>query len=84
MDDAAVYEGTWNKTSNKFEGFGVRILADGSLYEGFFLDGLYINRGRSINAADSDVYDGDFVLGLKCGQGTLTTLEGTVYIGSWS
>lgn len=76
--------GTWNTTTNKFEGFGVLVKADGSIYEGYFLGGQYFKKGRAINASDSDVYEGDFAFGLKCGQGTLTTLEGTVYTGSWS
>ena len=39
LADGGAYEGTWNKDSNKFEGLGVRVNADGSIYEGYFVDG---------------------------------------------
>ena len=37
IEDGGVYEGTWNKETNQFEGLGVRVTADGSIYEGYFL-----------------------------------------------
>ena len=39
LEDGGAYEGTWNKDSNKFEGLGVKVNADGSIYEGYFLNG---------------------------------------------
>lgn len=84
MEDGGAYEGTWNKDSNKFEGLGVKVNADGSIYEGYFLNGQGWGKGRTINAVDNEVYVGDFAFGFRCGHGTLTTEEGTFYSGSWS
>ena len=62
-----MYEGTWNRETNQFEGLGVRVIADGSIYEGYFLKGQGSGKGRTINSQDNDVYIGDFAFGKKCG-----------------
>jgi hypothetical protein len=55
--------------TSKFEGVGVKVSKDGSVYQGFFIFGQVTGKGRSIDASDNEVYEGDFVLGLKEGQG---------------
>ena len=84
IEDGGVYAGTWNKDTNQFEGLGVRITADGSIYEGYFLQGQGWGKGRTINSQDNEVYTGDFAFGKRCGLGTLATEEGTLYVGAWS
>ena len=39
IEDGGMYAGTWNKQTYQFVGLGVRITADGSIYEGYFLSG---------------------------------------------
>jgi hypothetical protein len=39
LEDGSLYEGQWSEAFNCAEGAGVKVLPNGSLYEGFFQGG---------------------------------------------
>ena len=59
LENGARYEGEWNELTNKRDGRGYQIWADGSLYEGYWKNDKANGRGRLIHA-DGDVYEGDW------------------------
>jgi len=62
---------------------GVLVYKDGSIYEGFFANGLPNGKGRKINHEDLEVYTGDFVDGLKHGDGTVSNHDGVAATAQW-
>jgi hypothetical protein len=59
LENGARYEGEWNESTNKRDGRGYQIWADGSLYEGYWKNDKANGKGRLIHA-DGDVYEGEW------------------------
>jgi len=76
------YAGYWNVQTNKKEGYGQELYADGSKYEGFWLDGEYDGKGRLIHA-NGDFYSGMWKKGKADGYGTFVGVDGMKYMGEW-
>ena len=56
--DGNKYQGQWNPATNKFEGQGIFVWSnDGSIYEGYYRNGMRNGRGRYIYY-NGDVYEG--------------------------
>jgi hypothetical protein len=73
------YEG--NARDGKFVGRGVMWWANGTRYEGDWLEGL--PNGRGVYVSNDVRYEGEFASGRRSGQGTLTTAIGFRYDGQW-
>jgi len=70
LEDGSLYSGLWNETSNAPEGLGALVAVGGaSLYEGWFKEGKANGKGRKVVAEEREVYFGDFVNGLRHGDG---------------
>jgi len=70
-----------NSISN-FTGTKTVTRADGSVYQGEFLNGL--RQGRGIcNYPEGFCYDGDWLNDKATGQGKYTNLDGSVYVGGF-
>lgn len=54
---------------------GRMVTANGSLYEGFWLNNLEEGKGRLVSA-NGDVYEGDFKLGKMSGDGAFSYING--------
>ena len=57
--DGSCYTGFWSVKTNKKSGYGVMILADGSIYEGHFEDDKANGLGRVVHA-EGDWYEGQW------------------------
>ena len=62
--DNSLVQGQFDKKTNKFDGRIVKILQDGTRYEGFCKQGLKHHFGRMIYA-NGDVYEGMWFEGKK-------------------
>ncbi len=66
------------------EGFGKLTYADGSIYEGEFVNNLPSGNDETLTFADGKQYQGTFVAGRMQGFGTLTWPNGDVYVGTFN
>jgi len=80
--EGGTYKGEWNALTNLRHGRGVQIWEDGSMYEGFWVDGKKNDRGRLIYAF-GDWYEGEWKDDLRHGYGKFTNSEGVKYSGEW-
>lgn len=63
-------------------GKGFKIFDDGSVYEGYFMNGKYHGYGRLIT--DGNIYEGQWSDNKLNGKGTYIHEEGTLkYTGEW-
>jgi len=60
------------------------VFADGSEYRGFVRDGVIDGLGMLFDAADNEVYVGEYRNGLKSGYGSYNYSDGSKYYGDWS
>ena len=58
------------------------IMANGQEYDGTWQEGIPNGPGREVSAA-GDVFEGEFVMGKKHGQGKLVKKSGVTYEGAW-
>ena len=79
LNNGAKYSGEWDAETNKRDGFGVQLWADGSKYEGYWKDDMANGRGRLIHV-DGDVYEGDWKDDKAHGKGKYIHYDGAVYI----
>ena len=63
-------------------GKGAIQYANGSIYEGLWVDGIRQGYGRLIHTT-GDMYEGDWLNDRANGYGTFTNLEGYKYVGYW-
>lgn len=75
------YEGEWSK--GKKHGHGKLVMADGSFYEGQFIDGEIQGHGFRRWAFTGNEYTGQFVKGELNGYGVMVYGDGTRYEGEW-
>ena len=83
LENGSQYQGEWDEDNNQPSGKGILVLTDGSLYEGYFVNGECEGQGRIIRY-NGDVYEGDWKQGQAHGKGTYTTADGQKYVGDWS
>lgn len=74
-----VMEGDWTAMGT---GTGYRVFADGSRYDGSFLNGVFHGPGTMV-WKNGDRYEGTFDMGHKHGRGTLIFASGSVYTGEF-
>jgi hypothetical protein len=77
-----IYCGSWNVLSQQFSGYGALIKPDGSLLEGFFIEGKLSGEGKRIDAI-GDFYIGKFLRNHANGYGEFKQKEGELYQGYW-
>lgn len=82
LENGAMYEGEWNEVTNKRDGKGTQIWADGSLYEGYWRNDKANGKGRLIHA-DGDVYEGEWKDDKAHGYGKYMHTDGAQYEGYW-
>ena len=82
LENGAMYEGEWNESTNKRDGKGSQVWADGSLYEGYWKNDKANGKGRLIHA-DGDVYEGEWRDDKAHGQGKYMHTDGAEYEGQW-
>nr|XP_022338314.1 MORN repeat-containing protein 1-like isoform X4 [Crassostrea virginica] len=75
------YEGQWRKGVK--HGQGKLQMADGSYYEGTFVDGEIDGKGIRYFSQNGSKYSGQFVRGEFHGRGTMTYADGSTYEGEW-
>lgn len=75
------YEGEWSK--GKKHGHGKLVMADGSFYEGQFIDGEIQGHGFRRWASTGNEYTGQFVKGELNGHGVMVYGDGSRYEGEW-
>ena len=66
------------------EGFGTLTYADGSVYEGEFVNDLPSGNDEILRFADGRRYQGTFIEGQMQGYGTLEWPNGDVYVGTFN
>ena len=76
------YWGEWSKA--KIHGRGVKIFNDGDIYEGYFMNGLFHDKGRYIRDDNGEVYEGQWKNDNRHGQGVNKYADGDVYDGEWN
>lgn len=81
IENGSIYTGDWN-SSNEKHGKGSQVWKDGSLYEGFWLNGKANGRGRLIHS-NGDVYEGEWSNDKAEGKGIYIHSDGAKYEGSW-
>ena len=64
-------------------GQGKLQMADGSYYEGTFVDGEIDGRGIRYFSQNGSKYSGQFVRGEFHGRGTMMYADGSTYEGEW-
>lgn len=69
-------------SGNCLNGFGKYLLASGSTYEGYFVNGRGNGKGKVTNT-DGSTYVGDFVNGKMEGRGIFLYANGNTYNGGW-
>lgn len=69
-----------NATS--ISGSGAIQFANGSRYEGQFLNSRFHGHGK-ITYVNGTVYEGEWIHGMRCGKGRATSPEGHIYEGEW-
>lgn len=74
-----VMEGDWESMGT---GTGYLLFADGTRYDGPFLNGAPQGQGIKV-WANGDRYEGTFVQGHLAGQGTMQFSDGSRYVGGW-
>lgn len=80
FNNGNVMEGDWTAMGT---GTGYLVFADGTRYDGPFVNGAPHGQGIKV-WANGDRYEGNFVMGHMSGQGTITFKEdGTTYSGMW-
>lgn len=79
FNNGNVMEGDWTSMGT---GTGYLLFADGTRYDGPFVNGAPQGKGVKI-WSNGDRYDGDFVQGHMSGQGSLVFANGETYKGSW-
>ncbi|WP_424139788.1 hypothetical protein [Roseomonas chloroacetimidivorans] len=73
-----------NFAEGRINGPGVRIMANGDLYEGEFRDGRANGRGTlQFRGSNGGTYEGDFRDDLPNGRGVRTWRNGARYMGQW-
>lgn len=77
-----MYEGQWNKLTNKSEGKGTCIYSNGIMYEGMWEDDIVNGRGRAIYPS-GNVYEGDWVDHKYHGHGVYSKSNGVKYEGEF-
>lgn len=82
LENGAKYKGEWNLDTNKRDGRGQQIWADGSLYEGMWKNDKANGLGRLIHA-DGDVYEGEWKDDKAHGFGKYMHTDGAQYEGYW-
>ena len=82
MDDGSVFTGDWNIATNMRHGQGNQVWQDGSIYDGYWKNGLANGRGRLVHA-DGDIYDGHWKDDKAHGKGQYTHTDGAEYDGFW-
>ncbi|KAL9971302.1 hypothetical protein ACROYT_G023811 [Oculina patagonica] len=75
------YEGEWSK--GKKHGHGKLVMADGSFYEGQFINGEIQGHGFRRWASTRNEYTGQFVKGELNGHGIMIYGDGSRYEGEW-
>ena len=77
--DGTIYHGTWD--SNRFMGWNLSISSRGVIYIGEFSDFSLTGKGERYTI-ENHIYKGDFVSGLREGQGIEST-EHSIYVGGY-
>jgi len=81
-ENGVLYKGEWVKDEEIWEGNGILVQLDESVYEGQLRRGKPHGHGRMI-FHNGNVYEGTLVDGQFKGQGNYTWADGQVYSGSW-
>lgn len=81
-DADVITKGEFNSKTNIPHGRIQRKWPDGSVYEGYFLEGQANIKGRLLHA-DGDVYDGQWINGKAEGEGVYFHSNGNKYEGEW-
>ena len=68
---------------NSFKGHGKLVMADGSFYEGQFIDGEIQGHGFRRWASTRNEYTGQFIKGELNGHGIMVYGDGSRYEGEW-
>lgn len=79
FNNGNVMEGEWTAMGT---GTGYLLFADGTRYDGPFVNGLCQGQGTKV-WSNGDRYDGNFVQGHMTGQGKITLANGETYTGNW-
>lgn len=79
FNNGNVMEGDWTAMGT---GTGYLVFADGTRYDGPFVNGAPNGQGTKV-WANGDRYEGAFAMGHMTGQGTITFSDGTTYTGNW-
>ena len=81
LENGITYEGEWNE-DGKRDGRGMQHWPDGSVYEGYWKDGMAHGKGRLIHT-DGVIQDGDWVADKAHGFGIYIHADGSKYEGEW-
>ena len=77
FEDTTRYEGDWSVSEDMWNGRGVLVEPDGSIFEGYFDYGNRRGKGRSI-FSNGDLYIGDYLNNLRSGYGKSYPLVNTL------
>jgi hypothetical protein len=79
FNNGNVMEGDWTAMGT---GTGYLVFADGTRYDGPFVNGAPHGQGIKV-WANGDRYEGQFVMGHMTGQGSIKFADGATYTGTW-
>ena len=80
--DQYYYFGQLEEDTNKWDGVGIWVESNGSIYEGYFNNDKLNGFGRYIYF-NGDYYIGEWSDGCRHGQGTYWFAGGRRYVGGW-
>ena len=81
-EETRVLQGQSGQPEDALNGYHQKRFADGSMYEGNFVNGKPEGKGTMIYVGGAS-YIGDWHYGLREGQGTWNYADGGSYIGEW-
>ena len=81
LEEGIKYTGEWNPQGER-HGYGVQSWADGSHYEGYWVNDKANGKGRLYHA-DGDIYQGDWKDDKAHGYGVYLHTDGAKYEGNW-
>lgn len=76
------YCGHINKETKERQGFGIAVMEDGKVYEGFWEKDKMEGHGR-MTYKNGSQYTGDWLKGKRWGYGTYRKKDGALFEGDW-
>ena len=81
-NENTLYYGEWDINKNIGHGRGIKFWPDGTVYIGYWKNGLACGKGKLYNSI-GNIYEGDWLNGQLNGYGIFIHISGLRYEGNW-